>query len=310
MAREVEQNGGHFDEHTIALRHLVTRMQRRQFDRYAGRLDDIATSRRRADRGDGAIIGSGVARGVDGGMRGFSEHVIGMPVTFLLSLARPVDRLIDGATHHELAAENVHRRGHRLAHDRFAGPDDKVAQGGAQIVLARIGAQQAAGQHQCPGRGVDKDRLRLPEMAFPISLTDLVADQPVDRLRIGDAQQGFGETQQRHPFPRGQRILMQKSVDAALAEPLAADGGDKAARPFGDAVLQVCRDLGRGEDARRRSGLVDPAAVAQCGARRCCRRRRGSEHHIHAQHTLGQRRLLFSGAVTAARLKGPQRALP
>ena len=108
-------------------------------------------------------------------------------------LPRALQRLLDRAPHDELTAEDAHRRGHRLPHDRFARAGDKTAQGAAQIVLCRLGMQQAPGQHQRPGRGVDKDRFGPPEMAFPIRLADLVADQPVDRLRVGHAQQRLGE---------------------------------------------------------------------------------------------------------------------
>ncbi len=226
VAREVEEHGEHFGKHPIALCGLVSRVQRRQFDRDTGSLGDSPARRRPTDRSDGAVVGGGVARGIRRGMRRFAEHVVGMPVAVLLGSPRPLERLLDRAPHNELTAEDMHRGGYRLAHHRFARAGNKTAQGGAQIVLGRFGAQQAAGQHQRPSRGVDKDRARASEMAFPVRLTDLVPDQPVDGLRIGDAQQCFGETQKSHPLGRGQRVFVQKRVDAALAEPLATDGGD------------------------------------------------------------------------------------
>ena len=116
--------------------------------------------------------------------------------------ARSPERFLDCASHDELAAEDMHRRSHRLAHHRFAGASNKAAQSGAQIVGRWGGAQQAARQHQCPGRRVDEYRLRPPEMALPVRLADFVADQPVDSLRIRDAQQCFGEAQERHPLRR------------------------------------------------------------------------------------------------------------
>src|SRR6516225_12271744 len=112
-----------------------------------------------------------------------------MPVAALLSAAYSPERFLNCASHDELTAEDMHRRSHRLAHHGFAGTSNKVAQSGAQIVGRSSGAQKAAGQHQCPGRRVDEYRLRTPEMALPVRFADFVADQPVDSLRIRDAQQ-------------------------------------------------------------------------------------------------------------------------
>ena len=108
----------------------------------------------------------------------------------------------------------------------------------------------------------------MPEMPFPIGPAELVADQPVDGPGIGDAQQRLGEAQERHALLRGQRVFVQKRVDAALAEPLAAHRDDEAAGALGDPVAHFGRDLGRGEDPRHRLGLVDPGAVADRGAQR------------------------------------------
>ncbi len=116
-----------------------------------------------------------------------------MPVAVALGFAGALDRLLDRAPDDELAAEDAHRGGHRLAHYRLAGAGGETAQRAAQVGLRRFGVQQPAGQHQRPGRGVDEDRFGPAEMAFPIRLADLVADQPVDRLRIGNPQQGLGE---------------------------------------------------------------------------------------------------------------------
>ena len=76
----------------------------------------------------------------------------------------------------------------------------------------------------------------MAEMARPVSLAKLVADQLVDRFRIWDAQQRLGETEKRHTFLRGQRVFVQKCVDAALAEPLAADRCHQVAGRLGDTL--------------------------------------------------------------------------
>ncbi len=119
-------------------------------------------------------------------------------------------------------------------------------------------------------------------MALPIRLADLVADQPVDRFRIGHPQQRFGEAQECDPFGRGQRIFVQKRVNAAFAEAFAAHRGDERPRPVGDAVAHLRRQRRRGQDARHRLALVDPAAGADCRTQRWRRRewRRSDNFHV------------------------------
>jgi hypothetical protein len=121
----------------------------------------------------------------------------------------------------------------------------------------------------------------MPEMALPIRLADFVADQPVDGLRIGDAQQRLGEAQERHALRRGQCIFVQKGVDPAFAEALAADGGDEGTRSVGDPVAHVGGYLAGGEDVHHRFGLVEPAPLVDRGAQWLHLRRHGSEHDVH-----------------------------
>ncbi len=40
----------------------------------------------------------------------------------------------------------------------------------------------------------------MPEMARPVGLAELVADQLVDGVGVGNAQQRLGQAQKRHPF--------------------------------------------------------------------------------------------------------------
>ena len=88
----------------------------------------------------------------------------------------------------------------------------------------------------------------MAEMALPVGLADLVADQPVDGLGIGDAQQRLGEAHQRDALGRGQRVFVQKGVDAAFAEALAAHRGDEGAGGRGDAVARFGRKFGLRQD--------------------------------------------------------------
>jgi len=121
----------------------------------------------------------------------------------------------------------------------------------------------------------------MPEMAFPIRLADLVADQPVDRLRVGDAQQRLGEAHQRHPLLRGQGVFAEERVDAALAQPLAANRDDETARHLGDSIAQGGRDLGRCENAGHGLGLVEPVARLDRGPQRPRGRWWDRKHQIH-----------------------------
>ncbi len=80
---------------------------------------------------------------------------------------------------------------------------------------------------------------------------------------------------------------MQKRVDPALAEALAAHRGDEGARSAGDPVAHIGGYLGAGENAGDRFGLVEPAPVADRSAQRRCLWRRGGEHRLHARLPLG-----------------------
>ena len=121
----------------------------------------------------------------------------------------------------------------------------------------------------------------MSEVARPIGLAELVADQPVDGFGIRNAQQCLGEAEQCHPFLRRQRVFMQERVDAALAMALAADRCDQPARSCGDAVARLGWDVGRRQDLPVGDGLVETNVVADRGAQGRGRRGRGGKDDIH-----------------------------
>ena len=121
----------------------------------------------------------------------------------------------------------------------------------------------------------------MADMALPIGRRDLVADQPVDGLGVGDAQQRLGEAHQRHPLGRGQRVFVQEGVEPALAEPLPAHRFDEMAGGEGDAIARRGGDLGGGEEAPAGLGLVEPVRVADRRAQRRLRRQRFGEDEVH-----------------------------
>ena len=92
-------------------------------------------------------------------------------------------------------------------------------------LLVEVDPDEAAGQHQPPGRGIDQQRAAAAEVAGPVASAELVADQPVGGLRIGDPQQRLGQAHQHHALGRAETILVQERLDpeavaAGLANPL------------------------------------------------------------------------------------------
>ena len=133
------------------------------------------------------------------------------------------------------------------------------------------------GQHQPPGRGVHEQRIGLAEVVGPLADRDLVGDQLVGRLGVGDAQQRLGEAHQHDALLRGEAVLLQERLDARLA---------LAARPGGDhecdGVLPDRLALGVGQARERQQlrydgllvGEIAPL-IARPGPTRTRRRRRG-----------------------------------
>ena len=229
-----------------------------------------------------------------------------MAIALALGRAGAVERLLDRAPHDELVAEDAHRRGHRLAHHRLARARGEAAQRGAQIVRRRARRATAAGQHQRPGRGVDEERVRMAEMARPIGRAELVADQPVDGLGVGHAQQRLGEAHQRHALLRGQRVFVQERVDAAVA-----DGARGGPRRRDCARSRRCGRAPRTAD-RRRARIAATASVssmrsagADRGAQRRGRRRRVGEHETHRGFLSAIPPLLRSGRGNLRRRRRP-----
>src|SRR4051794_12553878 len=86
-------------------------------------------------------------------------------------------------------------------------------------------------------------------MPLPVGGSNLVADQLIDGLGIGDAQQRLGETHQSHALLRGQDVFVQKGVEPAAADPLPAHGGYEPARGYAYPVARLGRQFGGDGDA-------------------------------------------------------------
>ena len=92
--------------------------------------------------------------------------------------------------------------------------------------------------------------------------------QAIDRLGVGDAQQGFCEAHQRHAFGRRQRVFVQERVEAAVAVPFLSNGADEPTCGSRDAVSSGVRCIHRGESVGDYLGFA-PAMCGPIAARSC-----------------------------------------
>jgi hypothetical protein len=123
-------------------------------------------------------------------------------------------------------AHDAHGLAHGQADDRFAHAADQALECAAHIVAGQVvQADQLAGQHQAPGRGVDQHRIAFAHVLAPVGIAQLVADQLVGGVLVGDTQQRLGYAHQQHAFLAAQVVLAHESLDGALVLRARADPG-------------------------------------------------------------------------------------
>ena len=176
-------------------------MQRRQFDRNAGTVLDAATVRGAADGVYRRFVGNVIIGCVFFRQRRFAQHVVGITITTLFIVAAIFQRLGDGLAGDELVAQHPHRQIDALADQRLTAFGDQLGESRTEALLA-AGANQLAGHQQTPGGGIDEQRRRFAQMATPVAFADLVCDQAVGGLAVGNPQQRFGQAHQRHALFR------------------------------------------------------------------------------------------------------------
>ena len=127
------------------------------------------------------------------------------------------------------------------------------------------GADQLTGDQQAPGGGVDEQRRRFAEVLAPVALADLVGDQAVGGLAVGNAQQRFGQAHQRHALFRRQREFVHQCVHAGGAGAFCAHLRHQLVRQRGGIAVGA-RALRQQPFHRRR--LVAPVGRGDRGAQR------------------------------------------
>ena len=202
---------------------LVARVQRGELDRDARCRVDVAIGTAAAglvvtaDRVDRATVVFQVTLGILHGQRAFAEHVERIAVAGVVALVRARQCLIDGAAHDELVAHDLHRLAHGQSDHRLTHAADQALECARHIGAGGIvDLDQAAGQHQAPGGGVDQHRVAAAHVLLPVGIAELVADQLVGGLLVRNAQQRFGHAHQQHAFFAAQVVLAHEGFDRAL----------------------------------------------------------------------------------------------
>ena len=208
LLRQLQHDRHQFGHHTPALGLLVARMQCRQLDRDARRIEDFTATGSTPDSRDRRRVGLPVTLRIGGRQRGLAEHIERVAIASVGLLLRALHRRGDRAAHYILMAHDPHRLTNGQAHYRLTGLVGDPGQHRAKIRAGRLpDANHASGQHQPPGRRVDEQRLASAEVRFPVSAGEFVGNQRLGGLIVRNPQQRLGQAHQHNALFRGQVIF-------------------------------------------------------------------------------------------------------
>jgi hypothetical protein len=195
-------------------------MQGGQLHRHTGaqrRRSVAAAARLAADRLDRGPVGGEITFSIGRGQRRLAEHVEGIQRTVWAARADAPQGVLDVAAHHELGAHDAHGVTDRGADHRFGGARHQPRQHRAHVMhVRRWNADDAPGQHQPPGAGVDEQRVAPTEVLLPVGLGQAVGDQRLGSGVIGDAQQRLGQAHQSDAFFGRKVVLDHEGVQRGL----------------------------------------------------------------------------------------------
>ena len=191
----------------IILRDLVARMEGGELDR-----DAVPLRRGGADRPDRRFIGIEIAIRVGEGARRLAQHVEAGGEALVLALSHPRDRLVDGPAHDENFAHHPHRRADALTHERLASARYQALEHARLLAVAG----QRAADDEAPGRRIDERGIGPALVRPPVAAAELVGDQAVGGLGIGDPKERLGERQQGDALRSVQPIFLEELVDPPL----------------------------------------------------------------------------------------------
>ena len=277
LLAQLQHAGQQLIHHALPLRTAVARVQGAELDGNAGPFVNAAAVAGFANGINGIHIRLQIALCIVGGERRLAQHVVGIAKALGLQFAGAFEGLGNGLAHHKLLAHQAHGHVYALAHQWLATSGRQSLEGREQARFA-VRIHQLAGNHQPPGCGVDKQRRAFAQMRLPVTTAQLVANQRVACIGIGNAQQRLGQAHQGHAFLRRQRKLLQQ----ALHQPLTAHAGRLCTQLLHQPLGMGCDlcGLGGGQDGRRqqlrdRLGLVH-ARGGRDGAAQCVGRAGGA----------------------------------
>ena len=151
--------------------------------------DGITRLHGAADGGNGGGILFAITLGISARQRRFAEHVERISIVALVLAGSARQGAPDVAAHDELVAENAHGLLERRARHRLAELADEPRIPGTRFpYFVAIECHHASGQHESPGRCIHEQRFGIAEVLIPGAARDLVGNEPVRRLTIGNAQ--------------------------------------------------------------------------------------------------------------------------
>ncbi len=202
----------------------------------------------------------------------------------------------------ELISQLLHGRLDRHADHRFADPLDGTMQHLRHAPGLFI-IQNLTGQHQCPGGGIDQGGGRLAQMATPGRRCDLVLDQIVDGLGIGNPQKGLRKAHQGDAFVGRQTVFGEKDFHQT-GRRIRADGLDEGLGPCRNRPPLVEAGL-----KLRRQALKDDAVLRQMEFGHVFSRRaqlvhgRTSYQEVSVSHAFKRHISLLSVKIEGQKLK-------
>ena len=210
------QHGWHqLRHHQLFTGGLIARMQRRQFDGDAGIFTDNGLYCLK--------VLPVVPAGIIPAQGRLTEHVKGVAIAFAQLLLAIAQRLVNSAPEDKVLPHDLHGLVNRPANHRLAQPVDQFTNNaGRRTVLTPVEGNHFAGQQQTPCGCIDQQRVTLTQMFFPVSDTELVADQSVSGVIIRNTHQCFGQAHQQDAFTGIQAVLQQQGInhaDTVIAQP-------------------------------------------------------------------------------------------